>query len=204
MVVSVIVVVQSVFGMPWTHAALPHSPLHARQLADVEEYEAHGRRYERVILSRETRWTGFVTHILIGLSILLKDALGKIPLAVLYGFFLYMGIATLDGNALWDRVLLLVTQKERYPANHYVRRVPIKRIHLYTFIQLALLVILWFFKSNFYLGDTVFNTGLLFPFVIAMFIPVRLYILPRLFSAKQLEALSHEESPDISDEGITV
>lgn len=203
-VVCLVVLVQSIFGMPWTHAALPHSPLHARQLADVEEYEEHGRRYERVIKSRETRITGFVTHVLIGLSILAKDALGKIPLAVLYGFFLFLGIGTLDGNALWDRILLIFTQPEKYPPNHYVRRVNIQRIHLYTLIQVALLVLLWFVKSNFYIGDTVFNTGLLFPFIIALFIPVRLYLLPRIFTPIELHALSKEEEENVSDTGITV
>lgn len=204
-VVSVIIVVQSIFGMPWTHAALPHSPLHARQLADVEEYEEHGRRYERVVKSRETRVTGLMSHILIGLSILAKDVLEFIPLAVLYGFFLFLGLGALDGNALWDRILLLCTQPEKYPPNHYVRRVKIQRIHLYTLIQILLLVLLWFVKSNFYIsGDTTFNTGLLFPFVIALFIPVRLYLLPRIFRPAELHALSMEEGENISDTGITV
>lgn len=204
-VVSVIIVVQSLLGLPWTHAALPHSPLHARQLADVEEYEAHGRRYERVIKSRETRWTGFLTHVLIGLSILAKDALKLIPLAVLYGFFLFLGMGTLDGNGLWDRILLFFTQPEKYPPNHYVRRVRIQRIHLYTLIQVLLLLVLWFVKSNFYIGGKpVFNTGLLFPFVIALFIPVRLYLLPLIFTPSELHALSMEEEEDVSDTGITV
>jgi len=203
-IVSIIIIVQSLFGMAWTHAALPHSPLHARQLADVSEYEAHGRRYERVVKSRETRITGFVTHILIGLSILMRDALKLIPLSVLYGFFLFLGLCTLDGNAFWDRILLLFTQPEKYPTNHYVRKVPIRRIHLYTFIQFTLLVLLWFDKSNFYMGNTVFNTGLLFPFIIACFIPVRLYVLPRIFSPKELQALSMEDDVHISDTGITV
>lgn len=203
-VVSLIIIIQSITGIPWTHAALPHSPLHARQLADVEEYEDHGRRYERVVKSRETRWTGFLTHILIGLSILAKDALKQIPLAVLYGFFLFLGFGTLDGNALWDRILLLFTQSEKYPPNHYVRRVKIQRIHLYTLIQVLLLVFLWFIKSNFYLGNTIFNAGLLFPLVIALFIPVRLYILPRIFTPSELQALSVEEEEHVSDSGITV
>lgn len=203
-VVSVIIIVQSILGLPWTHAALPHSPLHARQLADVEEYEEHGRRYERVIKARETRITALATHLLIALSILAKDGLGLIPLAVLYGFFLFLGVGTLDGNALWDRILLFFTQSEKYPPNHYVRRVKISRIHLYTLIQVLLLVILWFIKSNFYLGDTVFNTGLLFPFIIALFIPVRLYLLPRIFTAAELHALSKEEEENVSDTGISV
>ena len=192
-VVAILVAVTSIFGMTWTHAALPHSPLHARALADVHEYEEHGRTYERVVRARETRITAFVTHILIALSILAKDVIGEIPMAVLYGFFLYIGVATLENNPLWDRILLWFTQKEKYPPNHYVRRVSVKRIHLYTTIQVALLVILWFIKSNFYMGDTVFNTGLLFPFIIALFIVVRMFILPKIFRKKELIALESNE-----------
>ncbi len=203
-VVSVIVVIQSIFGMPWTHAALPHSPLHARQLADVAEYEAHGRRYERVVKARETRITGFVTHLLIGLSILMRDALKQIPLSVLFGFFLFLGICTLDGNQFWDRILLLFTQSEKYPTNHYVRRVPIRRIHLYTTIQVVLLLLLWFDKSNFYAGDTIIPYSLFFPAIVSCFIPIRLYVLPRIFSEAELHALSMEDDANISDVGVSV
>lgn len=191
-IVAFIVIIQSLLGLPWTHAALPHSPLHARQLADVEEFEVDGRKHERVIMARETRITGLLTHVLIGLSILLKDALGWIPMAVLYGFFLELGIETLNGNALWDRILLVFTQGDRYPANHYVRRVRKSRIHVYTLIQVACLVVLWMIKSNLYMGDTLFNTGLLFPLIIALFVPLRLYVLPKIFTKPELTALATE------------
>lgn len=203
LIVAILVAVTSVFGLTWTHAALPHSPLHARALADTEEYEAHGRRHERVVRARETRVTGIVTHVLIGLSILFKDAIGQIPVSVLYGFFLYIGIATLDGNGLWERVLLWFTQAEKYPPNHVVRRVPLRKIHLYTAVQVFLLVVLWFIKANFYLTDTLFNTGLLFPLIIVAFIPIRLRILPRLFSGAELSAFSNETPAD-TDTGISV
>ncbi len=36
----------SVFGLPWMHATLPHSPLHVRGLADVEERVDQGHVYE--------------------------------------------------------------------------------------------------------------------------------------------------------------
>jgi len=196
LIVAVLVAGTSIFGLTWTHAALPHSPLHARALADTEEYEAHGRRHERVVRARETRLTGLIAHVLIGLSILFKDAIRQIPVSVLYGFFLYIGIATLEGNGLWDRVLLWFTQAEKYPPNHVVRRVPLRKIHLYTAIQVFLLVVLWFIKANFYLTDTVFNSGLLFPLIIVAFIPIRLQILPRLFTGDQLDAFSNEQPVD--------
>jgi sodium borate transporter 11 len=36
----------SIVGLPWMHGALPHSPLHVRALADVEERVAQGHVHE--------------------------------------------------------------------------------------------------------------------------------------------------------------
>lgn len=36
----------SVFGLPWIHAAFPHSPMHVRALAYVEERVENGHIYE--------------------------------------------------------------------------------------------------------------------------------------------------------------
>jgi sodium borate transporter 11 len=36
----------SAFGLPWMHATIPHSPLHVRSLADVEERVDQGHVYE--------------------------------------------------------------------------------------------------------------------------------------------------------------
>ena len=36
----------SVYGLPWMHGVLPHSPLHVRSLADVEERVDQGHVYE--------------------------------------------------------------------------------------------------------------------------------------------------------------
>lgn len=37
MIIAVINAVLSIFNLPWVHGALPHSPLHVRALADVEQ-----------------------------------------------------------------------------------------------------------------------------------------------------------------------
>lgn len=36
----------SIFGLPWIHAAFPHSPMHVRALAYVEERVENGHIYE--------------------------------------------------------------------------------------------------------------------------------------------------------------
>ena len=61
---------------------------------------------------RETRVTGVMSHILIGLSLLLlPKPLSYIPRAVLDGLFLYLAISALNHNQLFDRILLLATEQ---------------------------------------------------------------------------------------------
>lgn len=46
LVVAFLNMALSLFGLPWMHGALPHSPLHIRALADVEERVAQGHVHE--------------------------------------------------------------------------------------------------------------------------------------------------------------
>lgn len=45
-VVAILNCFLSLFGLPWIHGALPHSPLHLRALADVEERVSQGHVHE--------------------------------------------------------------------------------------------------------------------------------------------------------------
>ena len=45
-------------------------------------------------------------HTLIALSALAAKVLGKLPVAVFYGIFLFTGISTIGGNDLVDRMFL--------------------------------------------------------------------------------------------------
>jgi hypothetical protein len=58
-----------------------------------------------------------------GLSILMEPILSRIPLAVLFGIFLYMGITSLSGIQLFDRILLLSKPSKYHPDVPYVKRV---------------------------------------------------------------------------------
>ena len=46
LVVAVINIMLSLLGLPWMHGSLPHSPLHLRALADVEERVSQGHVHE--------------------------------------------------------------------------------------------------------------------------------------------------------------
>ena len=67
-----------------------------------------------IVKVRETRLTGLLSSLLIALSLLmLSTPLTLIPTPVLDGLFLFMAITALDGNQMFERALLLLTEQVR-------------------------------------------------------------------------------------------
>ncbi|CAG2053060.1 unnamed protein product [Timema podura] len=126
-----------------------------------------------------------VTHILIflmmGLSVVLTPVLRHIPMAVLYGVFLYMGIASLKGLQFFDRLLIFFMPAKYQPDFLFLRQVPIRRVHLFTLIQLACLIVLWLIKSF-------SSTSILFPLMLVVMIGIR-KSLDLIFSQRDLKIL---------------
>ncbi|VDM30839.1 unnamed protein product [Hydatigera taeniaeformis] len=146
-VVGVINTLLSLFGLPWVHGALPQSPMHVRSLADMEERITLTGNFLstsfRVARVRETRITSILAHLGIGLSILmLPIPLTYIPRPVLAGLFVYMAVTSVSDNQLWERIQLVFIEQSAYPPSHYIRRVPQRRMHLFTGLQLLQLAVL--------------------------------------------------------------
>ncbi|XP_054162013.1 solute carrier family 4 member 11-like isoform X2 [Oppia nitens] len=178
----------SMYGLPWMHGVLPHSPLHVRSLADVEERVDQGHVYEIIVKVRETRLTGIVSHILIGLSVfLLPYPLAYIPTAVLNGLFLYMAITSLNSNQMFERITLLFMEQAAYPPNHYIRRCPQRKIHMFTLCQMVQLGIMCFFGFSPWP-----YVKMVFPVIILLLLPFRHKIVPVVIDNKYLEALDGE------------
>ena len=187
-VVGVLMGVCSLFGLPWLVAATVRSLNHVRSLASVEVVvSAEGETRERVIHVRENRVTGLAIHLLIGLSLLLLPLLKTIPMAVLYGLFLFMGVVSMSGNQFFERLSLWLKDPALYPVTHYIRRVPLRTIHVFTALQVACLAALWIVKSS--------ALGILFPVFIALLVPVR-QLAGRFFASDYLAALDAEEEPE--------
>lgn len=53
----------------------------------------------------------------------MEPILKLIPMSALFGIFLYMGVTSLNGIQLWDRVLLLLIPKKYHPDEPYATRV---------------------------------------------------------------------------------
>ena len=99
------------------------------------------------LLFREQRVTLFICAILVGLSVMAYTALKLLPLPVLYGLLLYMGVASLYGIQFIERIKLFFIPSKRRPDCEYFRRVPNYRIHLYTLVQLGFFVVLCVFQG---------------------------------------------------------
>ncbi|XP_009575791.1 PREDICTED: sodium bicarbonate transporter-like protein 11, partial [Fulmarus glacialis] len=178
----------SVFGLPWIHAAFPHSPMHVRALAYVEERVENGHIYETIVSVKETRLTSLVANFLVGLSLLLLPfPLQWIPKPVLYGLFLYIALTSIDGNQLFERVVLLLKEQTAYPPTHYIRRVPQRKIHYFTGLQVLQLLILCGFGMS-----PLPYMKMIFPLIMIGMIPIRYNLLPRIIEAKYLDAMDAE------------
>lgn len=54
---------------------------------------------------------------------MIGKVLRQIPLAVLFGIFLYMGVMSLNGIQLTERLILLLMPPKYHPDHNYVRKV---------------------------------------------------------------------------------
>ena len=187
-VVGVLVGICSIFGMPWLVAATVRSLNHLRSLATTEErVDKSGVAHTRILHVRENRVTGVAIHAALGGTLLFLPMLEKIPLAVLFGLFLYMGVVSMRGNQLFERLSLWATDPALYSRTHFVQRVPHKVMHFFTLIQASCLAALWVLKTS--------PLGILFPLFIALLVPIR-FGLGRLFKPAHLDVLDAEEGPE--------
>uniref|UniRef100_A0A8C2PSF0 Anion exchange protein n=1 Tax=Cyprinus carpio TaxID=7962 RepID=A0A8C2PSF0_CYPCA len=138
----------SFMGLPWYVAATVISIAHIDSLKMESESSAPGEQ-PQFLGVREQRLTGILVFVLTGVSIFLAPILQFIPMPVLYGVFLYMGVASLSGIQFWDRIKLIMMPAKHQPDFSYLRHVPLRRVHLFTLLQIVCLAVLWILKSTF-------------------------------------------------------
>nr|NP_001128938.1 anion exchange protein 3 [Pongo abelii]Q5RB85.1 RecName: Full=Anion exchange protein 3; Short=AE 3; Short=Anion exchanger 3; AltName: Full=Solute carrier family 4 member 3 [Pongo abelii]CAH90975.1 hypothetical protein [Pongo abelii] len=181
------------FGLPWLTAATVRSVTHVNALTVMRTAIAPGDK-PQIQEVREQRVTGVLIASLVGLSIVMGAVLRRIPLAVLFGIFLYMGVTSLSGIQLSQRLLLILMPAKHHPEQPYVTKVKTWRMHLFICIQLGCIALLWVVKST--------AASLAFPFLLLLTVPLRHCLLPRLFQDRELQALDSEDAePNFDEDG---
>ncbi|XP_009462071.1 PREDICTED: anion exchange protein 2, partial [Nipponia nippon] len=111
----------ALFGLPWLAAATVRSVTHANALTVMSKAVAPGDK-PKIQEVKEQRVTGLLVAVLVGLSIVIGKLLRQIPLAVLFGIFLYMGVTSLNGIQFYERLQLLLMPPKHHPDVTYVKK----------------------------------------------------------------------------------
>ncbi|XP_008329756.1 sodium bicarbonate cotransporter 3-like isoform X2 [Cynoglossus semilaevis] len=179
LVVSVMLGVCSVMGLPWFVAATVLSITHVNSLKVESGCSAPGEQ-PKFLGIREQRVTGFMIFMLMGCSVFMTSALKFIPMPVLYGVFLYMGVSSLKGIQFFDRIKLFGMPAKHQPDLIYLRYVPLWKVHIFTLVQLSCLVLLWVIKAS--------AAAVVFPIMVLALVFIR-KLLDFFFTARELSWL---------------
>uniref|UniRef100_T1IXC2 Anion exchange protein n=1 Tax=Strigamia maritima TaxID=126957 RepID=T1IXC2_STRMM len=179
-VLAFLILICSFMGLPWFVAGTVLSVTHVNTLKVESECAAPGEKpkFKGV---REQRVTHMAIFVMIGLSVILTPVLRCIPMPVLFGVFLYMGTSSLKDLQFFDRILIMFMPAKYQPDYTFLRQVPLKRVYLFTFIQIACLVTLWVVK-------TFKSTSIAFPIMLVIMIGVR-KLLDLVFTQRELKIL---------------
>ncbi|MCJ8732666.1 hypothetical protein PDJAM_G00214020 [Pangasius djambal] len=178
-VVGVMLGVCSLMGLPWFVAATVLSITHVNSLKLESESSAPGEQ-PKFLGIREQRFTGLMIFVLMGSSVFMTSILKFIPMPVLYGVFLYMGASSLRGIQFFDRLKLFGMPAKHQPDFIYLRHVPLRKVHLFTFIQLSCLVLLWVIKTS--------RAAIVFPMMVLALVFIR-KLLDFIFTKRELSWL---------------
>uniref|UniRef100_A0A663EE16 Anion exchange protein n=1 Tax=Aquila chrysaetos chrysaetos TaxID=223781 RepID=A0A663EE16_AQUCH len=162
--VAVMLGVCSVMGLPWFVAATVLSITHVNSLKVESDCSAPGEQ-PKFLGIREQRVTGLLIFVLMGCSVFFTSVLKFIPMPVLYGVFLYMGVSSLRGIQFFDRLKLFLMPAKHQPDFIYLRHVPLRKVHFFTVIQLICLVLLWTIKVS--------RAAIIFPMMVLALVFVR-------------------------------
>lgn len=121
-VLAILIEICSVMGLPWFVAATVLSINHVNSLKLESECAAPGEK-PQFLGVREQRVTHILIFLTIGLSVFLTPMLGHIPMPVLFGVFLYMGVASLKGLQFFDRILIMFMPIKYQPDYMFLRQV---------------------------------------------------------------------------------
>ncbi|XP_045675682.1 anion exchange protein 4 isoform X2 [Phyllostomus hastatus] len=193
--VALLMLLTSALGLPWYVSATVISLAHMDSLRRESRACAPGEPPSFLGI-REQRLTGLVVFILTGISIFLAPILKFIPMPVLYGIFLYMGVAAISSIQFTKRVQLLLMPAKHQPDLLLLRHVRLSRVHLFTAIQLACLGLLWIVKST--------PAAIIFPIMLLGLVGVR-KALEWVFSPQELlwlDELMPEKERSTPEKGL--
>ncbi|VDN51370.1 unnamed protein product [Dracunculus medinensis] len=180
-VIAALIVICSALGLPFYVAATVLSVMHVDSLRLQSDISAPGEKAQFLGV-KEQRLTAIIAHVLIGLSVLLTPLIKLVPLPVLIGVFLYMGVVSMLGLQFVQRISMLFMSTKYQPDYTWLRMVRMKRVHLFTFIQILSIVALFAVKYSKLIS-------MMFPLMLVFMVILRMFVLEKIFTKQELIAL---------------
>lgn len=120
--ITVMIFVNSMFGLPWFNVAVLLSIGHLEALKVESAPEAPGARM-RFQGFMEQRISALLVSLLLGASVFLTPLLRYVPMPVLYGVFLYLGVSSVKKLEILHRLALFFMPVKYMPDYAFLRRV---------------------------------------------------------------------------------
>lgn len=171
-----------VLGLPPGSGLIPQAPLHTRALATRKIVEKYGIKHEVTVHVEEQRWSAFFQAALMFVVLNLFVILSWIPKGLLYGIFLYLGVGAMHGNEIFHVITLSFMYAHHRPSIPIVANVKWSTVQLYTLIQVLCTASI-FGVANFA------SVGYIFPALIGLLVPIRLFLISRWFLNEDLKYL---------------
>ncbi|ELV10842.1 Electroneutral sodium bicarbonate exchanger 1 [Tupaia chinensis] len=156
LMVAIMLGVCSIMGLPWFVPATVLSITHVNSLKLESECSAPGEQ-PKFLGIREQRVTGLMIFVLMGCSVFMTTIL-----------------------KFFDRLKLFGMPAKHQPDFIYLRHVPLRKVHLFTLIQLTCLVLLWVIKAS--------PAAIVFPMMVLALVFVR-KVMDLCFSKRELSWL---------------
>nr|AKN21408.1 slc4a-2 [Schmidtea mediterranea] len=145
-IIAILIGVNSLIGVPWFVGSTVLAMNHVMSLKIESSNNVPG--VAPVFLGcREQRMTHLMISLAIGFSVFFTPMLQRIPMPVLFGVFFYMGVSPLSEIDMIQRIGLFFINAKKRPDFKYLQYIPIKRVHLFTAIQVLCLLLLFTIKS---------------------------------------------------------
>lgn len=187
-------------GLPPTNGVLPQAPMHTRSLMGVGQDRTKPGASDIVL---EQRMSNLIQSLLVALTLFISPLIKCLPRAVLWGYFIFMAVESFPGNQFIHRITLFVTDLQSLRAGEtqpaYVELVPMSDVNKFTILQILAL-------GSVYAVTWAGVYGIAFPLLIMALVPLRQYVLVKMFPASSLRHLDTAEDVEevIEEDGVEV
>ncbi|KAF2460343.1 HCO3 transporter family-domain-containing protein [Lineolata rhizophorae] len=186
--------VAGLLGLPMPNGLVPQAPVHTdsltvyeTELKVIKTEEGEGAEIRRPIVNATAVVEQRVSHFVMGLALIgtmtgpLLTVLSTMPAAVFCGVFFVVGWGSIETNGIVQKIIFVFSEKRFIHPDEPLHTVQKRKILLYVGLQLLGVL------SCVAISQTIAAIG--FPVLICALIPLRVYCLPKMFSAHELHVM---------------